>query len=243
MPTPGATAVNAISVVEAVGDSTYKALVSPSPAGARARASTSITRWARHRQRGKPPTLAVPATAAGQARRTSSAIAVKRARHAPTPSGFVVTSSETRPRALQTLLSDNQAGLVLQFNSGVPITVQGNRDLNGDGTNNDRPLFIGRNSVYLPARWNVDARLSRFVPISGSRRVEVLAEFKNIFNTVQVSSVRRQVNVDTAGNPVIPIAFGTVISSLTEIPANGNDYPGQNVYEQRKFQLGFKLYF
>jgi hypothetical protein len=148
------------------------------------------------------------------------------------------------PSLLQTLLSDNQVGVVVQFNSGIPFTITSNRDLNGDGAgNNDRPLFVGRNSVYLPARWNVDARLSRFIPLGGSRRVEVLGEFKNIFNVVQTSSVRTGVNVDTAGNVLTPLVFGNVASSLTELPDDGNDFIPLNGYEQRKFQLGFKFWF
>lgn len=148
------------------------------------------------------------------------------------------------PGWVQTLLSDNQAGMVVQFNSGIPFTITSNRDLNGDGAgNNDRPLNVGRNSVYLPARWNVDARLSRFIPLGGGRRVEVLGEFKNIFNIVQTSSVRTGVNVDTGGNVISPLVFGNVASSLTELPTDGSDFLPLNGYEQRKFQLGFKFWF
>ena len=50
------------------------------------------------------------------------------------------------------MLSDNQVGIILQFNSGLPFTLTSNRDLNLDGNNADRPLNIGRNSYYLPAR-------------------------------------------------------------------------------------------
>ena len=157
---------------------------------------------------------------------------------------IVATSRFNRgPRAVRALLSDNQAGIILQFNSGLPFTVTGNRDLNGDGQNNDRPLNIGRNSYYLPARWNIDARLSRFLPLGGSRRVEVLAEFKNILNTVQTSGVRTGVNVDTAGNILSPVVFGAVTSTFTTLPAEGKDFLPVNGYEQRKFQLGFKFAF
>ncbi|MEO5895129.1 MAG: hypothetical protein ABIS06_05470, partial [Vicinamibacterales bacterium] len=143
----------------------------------------------------------------------------------------------------QTLLSNNQVGMVIQFNSGVPTTIRGNRDLNNDGNNNDRPIGIGRNSIYLPARWNVDARLSRFVPIRGAMRVEVMGEFKNIFNIVQASAVNRQVNVDTLGNPIIPITFGATVTSLTAIPTSGGEFPATSGYEQRRFQIGLKFYF
>ena len=141
------------------------------------------------------------------------------------------------------LLSDNQVGLILQFNSGLPFTLTSNRDLNQDGNNGDRPLNIGRNSYYLPERWNVDARISRFIPLGGSRRVEVLGEFKNIFNIVQTSSIRNGVNVDTAGNVLSPLVFGTTPSNLTTLPSDSSDFLPTNGYEQRKFQLGFKFSF
>jgi hypothetical protein len=159
--------------------------------------------------------------------------------------GSVVAMSHFNHGAdwVRSLLSDNQVGLVLQFNSGLPFTLTSNRDLNQDGNNNDRPLNIGRNSYYLPARWNVDARLSRFIPLGGTRRVEVLAEFKNIFNIVQTSSIRNGVNVDTAGNILSPLVFGNVVSTLTTLPTDSSDFLPTNGYEQRKFQLGFKFSF
>ena len=159
--------------------------------------------------------------------------------------GSIVAMSKFNhgPMALRTLLSDNQVGVILQFNSGLPFTLTSNRDLNGDGNNGDRPLNIGRNSYYLPARYNVDARLSRFIPLGGGRRVEILGEFKNIFNIVQTSSIRNGVNVDTAGNILTPLVFGTTKSTLTSLPTDSGDFLPTNGYEQRKFQLGFKFSF
>nr|AAP58540.1 putative Oar protein [uncultured Acidobacteriota bacterium] len=147
------------------------------------------------------------------------------------------------PAVLRAILSDNQVGVILQFNSGLPFTLTGNRDLNGDGNNADRPLNIGRNSYYLPSRYNLDARLSRFIPLGGSRRVEILGEFKNIFNIVQTSAIRNGVNVDAAGNILVPLVFGTTASSLTELPSSSSDFLPTGGYEQRKFQLGFKFAF
>jgi hypothetical protein len=144
---------------------------------------------------------------------------------------------------LRRLLSDNQVGIILQFNSGLPFTVTSNRDLNQDGFLNDRPLNVGRNSYYLPARYNVDARLSRFISLGGNRRVEILGEFKNIFNIVQTSGIRNGVNVDTAGNVISPLVFGAVVSGLTSLPSDSSDFLPLNGYEQRKFQLGFKFAF
>jgi hypothetical protein len=159
--------------------------------------------------------------------------------------GSIIAMSQFNhgPAAVRKLLSDNQVGVILQFNSGVPFTLTSNRDLNQDGTGADRPLNIGRNSYYYPNRYNVDARLSRFIPLGGTRRVEVLGEFKNIFNIVQTSAVRTGVNVDPAGNILSPLVFGTTASTLTSLPSSSSDFLPTGGYEQRKFQLGFKFAF
>jgi outer membrane receptor protein involved in Fe transport len=131
----------------------------------------------------------------------------------------------------QHFLSNNQVGLILQFNSGSDFNVRSNTDLNKDGTGNDRPLDVTRNSMFLPPRYNTNLRYSRFFTISGPRRLEFQAEFQNLFNTLQVSGVNRTINVSSTGVPLAPI------------PATGGDFPYTSAYEQRKFQIGFKFYF
>jgi hypothetical protein len=148
----------------------------------------------------------------------------------------VARSSWARgPAWAQALLTDNQVGILMQFNSGLPVNIRGNQDLNRDGIGLDRPIGIGRNSVYLPARYNVDLRFSRFIPLGAARRAEIIGEWKNIFNTEQVSGVNQAFTVDAAGNPTVPVA------------TSGNDFRDLNRvtggYEQRAFQLGFKFYF
>ena len=99
----------------------------------------------------------------------------------------------------------------------------------------ESPLNVPRNAVYLPARYNVDLRYSRFIPISGPRQVEIIGEFKNIFNTDQVAGVNQAFTVDTAGVPA------------AALPETGDDFKDAgrvtSGYEQRAFQLGFKFYF
>ena len=147
--------------------------------------------------------------------------------------GNIVYLSENHsPNAVvRQLLSGNQIGVLLQINSGLPVNIPANRDLNGDGVNSDRPLFVARNPIYLAARKNVDLRYTRFVPIRGSVRAEVIAELKNLFNTEQLSGITTTIPVDALGNPLSTIA--------------GDPYQFVNPagYEQRKFQLGFKLRF
>jgi hypothetical protein len=151
--------------------------------------------------------------------------------------GTVVARSKvsTGNRIVDTILSDNQVGVLMQFNSSLPFTIRGNADLNRDGLGNDRPLFIGRNSVYLPARYNVDLRYSRFIPIAGRRQVEVIGEFKNLFNTEQVAGVNQTFPVTPLGVPTVPL-----LTTGDEFKDAGRVTSG---FEQRAFQLGFKFYF
>ncbi len=138
---------------------------------------------------------------------------------------------QTGSEALNALMNNNQLGILIQMNSSLPFNITSNRDLNNDGFGGDRPLGVRRNSMYLPARYNVDMRYSRFVPIRGEMRVEIIGEFKNVFNTVQWSGVTSTIAVDTLGNPV------------ASIPTSAQAFPANGGYEQREFQLGFRFRF
>ena len=78
---------------------------------------------------------------------------------------IVYTSSNKSSNAVvRALLDGNQIGVLLQLNSSLPVNIRSNADLNGDGVASDRPLFVGRNSLYLPNRYNVDMRYTRMDP-------------------------------------------------------------------------------
>jgi hypothetical protein len=122
----------------------------------------------------------------------------------------------------------------MQFASGIPINIRTTADINNDGIAADRPLGVTRNSLTLPARYNVDLRLSRQVPLGGSMKAEVLAELKNVFNTVQWSGVSgTQFAVNAEGE------------ATTALPTSGDELPlrPSGGYEQRQFQLGFRFIF
>ncbi|MGE3275871.1 MAG: TonB-dependent receptor [Vicinamibacterales bacterium] len=133
--------------------------------------------------------------------------------------------------ALRGLVNGTVVGVAMQFASGSAFNIRANRELNNDGISADRPNGVSRNSMYLPARYNVDLRLSRQVPLGAARRAEVIAEVKNVFNTVQWSSVSSTVAVDALGNPINPI------------PTSADMFNPTGGYEQRQFQLGFKFTF
>jgi hypothetical protein len=141
------------------------------------------------------------------------------------------TSTSSSNPVLRALLNGNQFGVLLQFNSGLPINILANRDLNGDGVSSDRPLYMNRNAIYLPTRKNVDFRYTRSIPVFGSVRGEIVAEVKNLLNTRQLASVNTTTAVDTLGAP------------LASIPLTAYQFPNPSGYEQRKFQLGFRVRF
>jgi hypothetical protein len=129
------------------------------------------------------------------------------------------------------LVNGTVLGLALHFASGVPINLRSNLDLNADSiTNVDRPNGVTRNSLSLPAVYNVDLRLSRQVPI-GRTKAEIIAEVKNVFNTVQWANVNAVVTTNAQGDP------------LSALPDEARDLPPTAGYEQRQFQLGFRFMF
>jgi hypothetical protein len=147
--------------------------------------------------------------------------------------GNVLYTSESHASnaVVRQLLSGNQFGALIQFNSGLPVNIPANLDLNGDGVTSDRPLSVARNSLYLPVRKNMDLRYTRWIPVRGSVRGEIIAEMKNVFNVQQLASITTSTVVNAAGNPV------------TAIPSDPYLFTNPGGAEQRKFQLGFKVRF
>jgi len=152
-------------------------------------------------------------------------------RHNFTGNVVYVSENHSSNAFVRQLLNGNQIGLLLQFNSGLPVNEPANRELNGDGVGSDRPLGVARNPLYLPVRKNVDLRYTRWIPIHGSSRAEFIAELKNLFNTVQMSNINTTIAVDTLGNPLAPI------------PTDPFLFVNPSGYEQRKLQLGFRFRF
>jgi len=75
-------------------------------------------------------------------------------RHPIQPDPYVAVSGVLRRTCPATAsaaiwLNNNQVGVILQANSGLPFNIRSNGELNKDGLNNDRPLFVERNSGRL----------------------------------------------------------------------------------------------
>ena len=152
-------------------------------------------------------------------------------RHSFNGNLLYLTQSSAENKVVRQLLSGNQFGFLIQFNSGLPVNIPANRDLNGDGVSSDRPLFISRNSLYLPVRKNADLRYTRMIPVRGTIRGEVIAELKNVFNSQQLASITTSTVVDLVGNPI------------AAIPSDPYQFSNPGGAEQRKFQLGFRVRF
>ena len=144
---------------------------------------------------------------------------------------IVATPKSNRDGAMGVFLNDNVFGVALQFASGIPVNLRSNRELNNDSTGSDRPSGVTRNSLALPARYNVDARYSRRVRVHSNMAGEVILEVKNLFNTVQTSSVNATIATDTLGIPT------------ASLPTSGSQLQPTGGYEQRQLQLGFKFTF
>jgi hypothetical protein len=135
------------------------------------------------------------------------------------------------------LANNNQLGIIIQANSGLPFNIRSNRDLNGDGVLNDRPLNIERNAGRLGTVFNVDLRYSRFFPLRTRTKAEFFLEAKNLFNTLNIAGVNRVVATDAAGNPLVDI------SNTTATETAGQPFTGTSGYDQRIMQIGFKVTF
>ena len=139
---------------------------------------------------------------------------------------------------LATILNNNQLGIIVQANSGLPFNIRSNQDLNKDGVTNDRPLNIARNTGRLGTVLNVDLRYSRFIPVSGPRKIELFVEAKNLFNKQNIAGVNRVVTTDANGVPATVFSTPAVASDLA-----GSPFPGTSGYDQRIIQAGFKFKF
>jgi hypothetical protein len=140
----------------------------------------------------------------------------------------VIAPSFTGDGWTTALLNNNQLGMILQANSGLPFNIRSNQDLNRDGQSNDRPLDIERNTGRLGRVIYLDLRYSRFISVHNSQRIELFFEAKNLFNTENIAGVNRVVTTDAAGNPSAPLP---------------DPFPPTTGYDQRQMQVGVKFVF
>lgn len=152
---------------------------------------------------------------------------------------FVLNFTARAPN--KSLLRDFALSAIATLESPRPFTMFVGFDVNQDGNPvTDRVGLSGRNTFLGDNLRTVDLRLSRGFNLSGERLSgEFIAEFFNVFNTVNVNEVNNVYGAPDflPGQPQ-PARFGESI--VAPIPSFGTP---KTVFNARQIQFAFKLYF
>ncbi len=101
------------------------------------------------------------------------------------------------------------------YNSGYPINIVSGVDLNNDGNLNDRPLFVGRNSIYGPSMLQMDARLARSFTLKERYRLQALLEAENLLNSTNANCSTTTGCTGAVVNTATAVDFGRITSART----------------------------
>ena len=128
-------------------------------------------------------------------------------RHVLSSTGVFTPQFHASSKLARYLLNLNRFSISMVAASGEVFNIGSNRILNGDSSEaaaNQRPLFVGRNTVRAPLVFEFNARYSRLLPLSEHKSFEFIAESTNITNTLNVTNLNTAALVDAAGNIVVP---------------------------------------
>jgi len=133
--------------------------------------------------------------------------------------------SEENTGWLTQAFSHIEVAPILTLESGRPVNALTGLDSNQSHAFplSARPLGLGRNSLNTSALATMDFRVLKYFPFGGVKRLDVVAEFFNLFNSANVSQI----------NPV----FG---SGLTPIPGFRQPIAGTGA-RQIQFSLDFEF--
>jgi hypothetical protein len=147
---------------------------------------------------------------------------------------FVLTFLGEGPK--KSFLEGFKLGSIITLQSAPFYTLFAGFDVNGDiESGTDRVGTIGRNTFRGDNFINFDFRLSRVVKISERMEGEFIAEFFNLFNTVNVTAVDTVYGAPDFIGP-IPKKFGEpAVAPLSSFGAP------QQVSNARQIQFAFKL--
>jgi outer membrane receptor protein involved in Fe transport len=102
--------------------------------------------------------------------------------------------------ALPRILLDNWSlSWIATAQSGYPYSALVTNDLNNDGNRNNDLVPGARDAYRLPWTKNIDARLSRRVPLGKQVKLELIAEAFNLLNSTNVSAQNRTLYNFTGG--------------------------------------------
>jgi hypothetical protein len=152
-----------------------------------------------------------------------------------------IMSLVARPRlnipngALRNLLNDNQFGVIAFANSGERFSVRtaGDLDLNNDGLFwPDRPVGVKRNDQKTPPQFNLDLRYSRFINFTERYKLELTAEFQNLFN---INSIFAYNDLTVNTDPIT----GELIGPMPDFRSRNQSVS----VESRQVQIGLRFHF
>jgi hypothetical protein len=147
------------------------------------------------------------------------------------PSAFTLSSVmaprvSLQNRAWNWLINNNELAILANCSAGDQQNITANRNLNNDAKAATRPLYVGRDTARGPAIYQFDARFTRtFLTIKERFRPKFIAEFNNVFNRENITSLNATATVDAAGN-------------ITGAPTLA---PSSTVLEKRIVQFGVRL--
>ena len=106
--------------------------------------------------------------------------------------------------AKRALLDGWSLSWIVTAYSGYPYSQRITNDVNLDGNRSNDLVPGGRNAERLPWTRNIDARLSRKIPIGGRARLELIAEAFNLLNSTNISG-RRDALYNFTNNVLVPL--------------------------------------
>jgi outer membrane receptor protein involved in Fe transport len=131
-----------------------------------------------------------------------------------------------QPRIRNVVLDRWMIAPNLTFTTAFPVNVVQGSDLNGDGINNDRPLFRGRNDTPGYGFKEVNLRISRTFQFSDRYSLEMIGEAENLLNSLNAACT-------TAG------CTGAVVNSF-----NAQDFKRITAAtDSRQIQVGGRIRF
>jgi hypothetical protein len=93
------------------------------------------------------------------------------------------------------------------LHSGSPINVYAGSDLNGDQDLNDRPLFVGRNSLRGTSFYEEDMHAAYDIPIAERYHLSLYSEAENIFNHPNENCVATKGCTNAVNNNITSASF------------------------------------
>jgi hypothetical protein len=123
-------------------------------------------------------------------------------RHVLVLSGVLTPTFSITSRALGQLVNHHHLSFVYSARSGDIFSMGSNRVLNGDQqvpAAQQRPLYVGRNTIRGPGINHLDLRYSRSFPIRERFRIEFLAESSNFLNSSNITGLNTIATVDATG--------------------------------------------